>query len=178
MNEKQKSTTPIRGMEALAAAFANLPPDHAMYKRELLLNPVVDTFGEHRQKRTLVQGRARIQEEVDMGGTVMFSIFNEDGTKKVVGVGTTPDSLDPSRGGQLMLGAGRDQHGADKYLMLVHQGIEGTPPKPFYLSAEQLRNISIAPGDENVTFNPFMESQAQGRTLQITGKVENVIVLE
>jgi hypothetical protein len=179
MSQEQKPSAPTDGMKALAIAFANLPPDQPSYGRQRLPKSVTDFTGIHEWKRPLEIGRARIQKEVERAGvTLMFSVI-DNGAKKVVGIGRTPAELDPARGGQFMIGAGRDRQGtADRYLMLVHQGIEGTPPTPFYLSAEQVQGISIAPGDENTAFNTFMDTPTEGRDLQVTGRVEAVALLE
>jgi hypothetical protein len=179
MSENQNPVTaPIDGMKAMAHAIGNLPSDHAMYRREKLPTPVQDSFGTHTEKRSLVQGRAKVLEEVGEDRVLMFSIRLASGDKKVVGIGKTPDEWDPARGGQKMLGAGRDNTDADTYLMLVHQGDDSVPPKPIYLSESQLADISVAPEDENLTLNPYMESASEGRVIRIEGTIESVAILE
>jgi hypothetical protein len=179
MSEKQKDVlAPINGMATLAEALKDLPEDHAMFSREKLPNPVTDDFGTHTEKRKLEQGRAKILEEIQAGRVLMFSLNTPDGAKKVVGIGQTPDHHDPSRGGKKMLGAGRDNHDVGDYWMLVHKADDSEPPKPFYLSAEQIADLSLAPGDNDVLLHPFMENETEGRVIKIAGVVENVVTLE
>src|SRR6476646_9710123 len=104
---------PLLGMRALAEAFANLPPDRALYKRSKLDPPVTDTFGTHTEKRKLVDGRARIQQEIDAGAgyTLMFSTLDDAGVRRVVGIGRTPDEFNPNRGGKFHIDADVDGHG-------------------------------------------------------------------
>jgi hypothetical protein len=181
-NKDLKVTAPIDGMSALVHAFANLPHDKAYYKRDKLQTPTTDTFGTHIERRRLVEGRARIQQEIDAGAgyTLMFSSIDRDGAKRVIGIGRTPDELNPDRGGQFYITADRDGHGAKDYLMLVHDGVKDVPPHAFYLSAEQLNDVTLAPGDEDVTFNPvaMRDDPTRGKVIQVQGRVENVIVLE
>ncbi len=182
-NKNMNVKAPVDGMNALAQAFANLPPDQALYKRDRLENPTADTFGTHTERRRLVQGRARIQEEIDAraGFTLMFSTIDNTGARRVVGIGRTPDELDPARGGKFYIDADRDGRGVKEYFMLVHDGTkEDIPPHARYLSAEQLRDVTVAPGDENLSFKPeaTRDDPTHGLVIQVRGKVESVIILE
>lgn len=172
-----EAPAPIEGMAALAKAFNELPADHAAYSRERLSEPIESNFGSKTEKRTLEIGRAKILEEIKAGQLLMFTVITEDGKNKVIEIGHTPDENNPSRGGEKMVGVGRDKREAGKYLMLVHGG-EHSPTSVRYLSDEELEGVSVAPGDTDLTFNPFMDSESQGRAITVSGTVEKVVTLE
>lgn len=183
INKDSEIAPVIDGMKAIASAIGNLPHDQAQYRGDYLSKDYTDTLGTYTYERNLIDdgGRARIQEEIDAGGRLMLVVKDGD-KRKVVGIGRTPDEFRQEKGGQFVIGAGRDGINmpvTDDYFMLVDQGLDDTPPKPFYVSAEQLNGVSVGLRDEDVTLNEHLDTPTSGRSaIRITGTVESVSVLE
>jgi hypothetical protein len=171
-NTAQQARSAVNGIANFTVAIANLDPGRAQWYREPLDTPEVDIFGTHTDRLKLRSGQANIKEEIALGSTIKLKVVSQMGVK-YIGIGRTPGSLDPARGGHFLAGAGRDrQRQADDYFMVVSDGT--TVTTQYYLSEQQLEGIVVSPGARNVSLNPFEEAPEQFRRIDIEGRVESV----
>lgn len=147
------------------------------YRRERLPDPITDDFGTFTEKRELTVNRCVVSDELSKNRVVIFSLIDDEGTKKVVEIGKTPDKYNPNNGGQLLIDS-RVGEFSDFFMavQVIGQKVEirgvdhGDLQRFFYLTPAEFESMSVAPGDHNF--------ELPERNFAVTGTVKNVATLE
>lgn len=142
-----------------------------VYKRFPLPETITDDFGTFTEKRVLSMNRCNVSKELADGRVVIFSLYDTDGTKKVVEIGRTPDKFNPNKGGQLLIDPRVGEY-SDTF-MAIHvedKGRDHDIQRGFYITQAELAAMSVAPSDKDF--------ELPDRKFAVTGTVKNVATLE
>ncbi len=178
----EEHLSPTDVFPGIAAAFVAMAhprsPEDAVHRSKILEKPIHTTFGEHRETRKIVSGRMNILKYLEGNDVVVVNLKDPNGKSKQVQIGATPTKYDPTKGGGIISGAGRElgKYPDDyRYLMIISE--EGSKPTARYLSPDQMDGISVAPRDEDIKFDPRQTGSGEATQVIVSGVVESVIAL-